>query len=97
MGSSDLVARVTALDTMLEATDTAAAHAEDRLGLLWYSDFDIRILTSRDDALLQSEHDENIKGRLAAECVLRSLEAPVLSCIAPGMLALGDVPRGQLV
>lgn len=91
IGNSDLVARVTALETIFEATETAAAHAEDLLGLLWYRDLDIRILRSKDVALRQSEHGEKTEDGTAAVRALESTEAPVRSCIMFDFLALGLV------
>lgn len=75
------VARVTAFDTILPATCTAAAHAEDRFGVLWYCALWARILTSNEAALKQSEHGENTDG-LPAVRVFRSNEAPGRSCMA---------------
>lgn len=75
------VARVTAFETMLPATCTAAPQAEDRCGVLWYAALWFRILTSKEAALKQSEHGEIIEGVPAARA-RRSSEAPGRSCIA---------------
>ena len=87
IGSSDLVARVTALETIFEATETAAAHAEDLLGVLWYNDLNIRILRSNVVALRQSEQGEKTEGRAPAARAFRSPEAPIRSCMAADFLA----------
>ena len=78
---SPLVALDTALETTLEATETAAAQAEERRGVLWYEAFKSALDKESKEALLQSEQVEEMVGRLAARAFSSTA---ALSCISAG-------------